>query len=206
MGFGLVFIGYITLVFFKILPPAMALGAYFMYKGFKKLKLYNRAFEVSTYLSAVLFGYHILYSTLWASRFFRAFEGVFSSKIFILCDDIIYYCLLLLLHIFMYRGLEEICKFCGYHKGIKKVYMSRVITTMVYALTIINVPISLTNNAGYLPFALLLCQLVWIVYTSALIYSCYMRIATEEIIQEEEKKIAEYDAKHAYKSTKTSKK
>ena len=33
MGFGLLFVGYPAFLFFKILPPAMAVGAYLMYRA-----------------------------------------------------------------------------------------------------------------------------------------------------------------------------
>ena len=53
--------------------------------------------------------------------------------------------------------------------------------------------------AAYLRYAAFLCQLVWYIHTAILIYGFYMRVATQEIIDDEEKKIAEYDRKHTVK-------
>ena len=112
-----------------------------------------------------------------------------------LCDDLVYYAVLLVMHIFLYRALEDISRQTGYEKGIKKAYFSRVLRAMFYVLTVINTFLQFMNVSGMLTLGCICCQLVWIIYTATFVYSCYMRIATEEIIEDEERKIAEYDAK-----------
>ena len=199
MGFGLLFVGYATLLFFKVLPPLMLLGAYLMYKGLAKLSAYGKSFKKAADTAAFLGIYHAVYTVLWIVTAVGIFDGLFTSKLFILCDDIVYYGLLLAFHIFLYGGIFEISKFCGYDKGIKRVYMSRVLMAMFYAVAVINLPVSYLGIASYIPLAHFICQIVWIIYTVIFVYGCYMRIATEEIIEEEEKKIAEYDAKYGYK-------
>ena len=43
MGFGLIFLGWVTLLFFKVLPVGI-LGAFLMYKGLSKLCEYSEEF------------------------------------------------------------------------------------------------------------------------------------------------------------------
>lgn len=199
MGFGLIFAGYITLLFFKVMPPAMAVGAYLMYRGLVKLRDYGKNFLYASYAAAGLIGYYLVYCSVWIFRMAGFGEEIVTSTAFMLCDDVVYYAVLLVFHVFLYAGLLDISKQCGYDKGIKKAYMSRVLTAMFYVLTAVNIPLYYLGIVTYLPLACFLCQAVWIIYTAVYIYGCYMRIATDEIIAEEEKKIAQYDAKYAYR-------
>ena len=196
MGFGLIFAGYITLLFFKIMPPAMAVGAYLMHKGLKKLEMYGKNFLYAANTAAVLCGYYVLNTCVWIIRFSGIGKGIVSGKAFGFCDDVIYYGILLVFHIFLYSALLGISRECGYDKGIKRTYMSRMLMTMFYIFTVINIVFSAFDVVSYIPFASYICQIAWILYTSVFIYGCYMRIATDELIQDEEKKIAEYDRKY----------
>lgn len=199
MGFGLIFAGYITLLFFKVMPPAMAIGSYLMYRGLVKLRDYGKNFLYASYAAIALIGYYLLYCAIWIFRMAGFGEKIVTSTVFMLCDDIVYYAALLVFHIFLYAALFDISNQCGYDKGIKKAYMSRVLTAMFYVLTAANIPLYYAGISTYLPLACFLCQVVWIIYTAVYIYGCYMRIATDELIAEEEKKIAQYDAKYAYR-------
>ena len=199
MGFGLIFCGYITLLFFKVLPPAMAVGLYAVYRGLKKLSPYGKSFRMCSGFSAALAVYYVLFSAVWLGRMFGVFEGILNAPFFGLCDDILYYALLFGFHLTLYMAIEGISRECGYEKGIKKVYFSRVLLAMFYVLTLINIPLYYFGVKSYLPLACFLCELVWIIYTALLIYGCYMRIATDEIIEEEEKKIAAYNARMSNK-------
>lgn len=200
MGFGLIFTGYLTLLFFKTMPPAMIAGAILMYKGLDKLSGYGKDFRRAAMASGVLTVYYALYTALWLSRMMGFGAGLFSSNIFALCDGVIYYGILLVFHLFLYSALEDISKQCGYIKGFKKAYMSRVLLAMFYVLTAVNVLLNFINvTNSYLPLACLICQMVWIIYTAVYIYGCYMRIVTDDILADERKKIAEYEAKYAYR-------
>ena len=199
MGFGLLFIGYASLLFFKVMPPAMLVCAYVMYRGLSKLSEYGQYFGKAAYSAAFLGIYHALYTVIWIVSALGFFDGLFKSKLFVLCDDLLYYGLLLVFHIFMYRGIYDISKFCGYAKGIKRVYMSRVLMAMFYTFAVISLPLNYFGIQSYIPLAHFICEIVWLIYTVVFIYGCYMRIANDEIIEEEEKKIAEFDAKYAYK-------
>lgn len=202
MGFGVLFVGYITLLFFKVMPPAMLLGAYGMYRGLRRLSSYgNReGFLKASWLAVALMVYHGIFTVLWIFSYAGILpNGFISSRLFVLIDDFVYYGLLLVFHLFMYKGLLEISKFCGYVKGEKMGYFSQVLMGMFYIFALISLPINYLGIHSYIPLAHFICQIVWLIYTAVFIYGCYMRIATDEIIAEEERKIAEYDARYSYK-------
>ncbi len=198
MGFGLIFIGYVTLLILKIMPPAMAIGSFVMYRGFKKLEKYDKYFALASYLSIALTVYYAVYTLFWLRFPF----DVFNTTAFTLTDDIVYYALLLAFHICLYKALENISRYCGYDKGVKRAYMSRVLMAMTYVLTAANIPLRIMAINSYLPLAALICYFAWIMYTGIFIYGCYMRIATDEIIEEEEKKLREYDEKYSFRTKK----
>ena len=105
MGFGLLFSGYITLLFFKVLPPAMAVGAYLMYRALDKLSVYGKAFRAARAASLALGIYYVLFTAIWIGRMAGLFNSVLSSNTFVVFDDVIYYALLLFLHLMLYSAL-----------------------------------------------------------------------------------------------------
>ena len=176
MGFGLIFAGYITLLFFKTMPPAMAVGAYLMHKGLTKLGIYGKSFMRAAGMAAALGVYYLAYCGIWIIRFTGIGHGVFTSSIFVMFDDIIYYTMLLVFHIFLYKALEEISRETGYIKGIKRAYMSRVLLAMFYAFAVINIPLGYFKVASYIPLACVLCQFSMVLYTAVFISSPAKRV------------------------------
>jgi len=49
----------------------------------------------------------------------------------------------------------------------------------------------------YLRLPMLIYEMLWLVYSAVYIYSCYMMIATQEIIDDENRKMREYDKKYS---------
>ena len=198
MGFGLIFTGYITLLFFKVLPPAMLVGAYLMQRGLGRLSVYGKSFRLSRNFAAALMAYFALYSALWLGKLTGAFD-VFSYTWFAYADDVVYMVLLIVFHVALYAAFEETACACGYEKGIKKIRFARVLVCMFAVCSVAGLLLAQVGAAAYLRYAAFLCQLVWYIHTAILIYGFYMRVATQEIIDDEEKKIAEYDRKHTVK-------
>ena len=194
MGFGLLFSGYITLLFFKVLPPAMAVGAYLMYRALDKLSVYGKAFRAARAASLALGVYYVLFTAIWIGRMAGLFNSVLSSNTFVVFDDVIYYALLLFLHVTLYAAIEGISKECEYKKGIRSVRFARVLTAMFYVLTAGSIVLDLLSVGTILSLLCFICQIIWYIYTAIIIYGCYMRIATQEIIDDEEKKLAQYNA------------
>ena len=194
MGFGLLFSGYITLLFFKALPPAMAVGAYLMYRALDKLSVYGKAFRAARAASLALGVYYVLFTAIWIGRMAGLFNSVLSSNTFVVFDDVIYYALLLFLHVTLYAAIEGISKECENKKGIRSVRFARVLTAMFYVLTAGSIVLDLLSVGTILHLLCFICQIIWYIYTAIIIYGCYMRIATQEIIDDEEKKLAQYNA------------
>ncbi len=195
MGFGLIFAGYLSFLFFKVLPPAMLVGAYLMEKGLEKLVIYGKPFERARNAAWVLCGYYALYTALWAGDLAGVSE-LLNHAVFGVCDSILYGALVVIFHILLYSAFEEMAKECGFDKGVKSLRFCRVLTATYVSLTVLNLVFtSAFQFQTYFPLAVLIGELVWFVYTSLTIYSFYRHIATDEVIAEEEKRIAEYESK-----------
>ena len=192
MGFGLIFTGYITLLFFKVLPPAMLVGAYLMRRGLAKLARYGKKFGAAKDCASVLTVYFALYTAFWLGELFGVSQ-VLSLTVFEYADTAVYLALLAVFHVLLYAALEQIARECGYEKGIKKIAFAKVLLAMFLAFSLLTLVLTAFSRAAVLSFASLLCQVVWYIHTAVLLYGFYMRVATQEIIDEEEKKLAEYD-------------
>ena len=187
MGLGLLFAGYITLLTFKVLPPVLVVGAYLMYTSFKKMSGYGKEF-VNAKISAAVFGvYCTAYSVLWISELAFSYPAVLKNPVFALCESICYTGLLIYLHVTLLSALEALCTSCGYEKGVKRAKFSKVLMTTFAFLAVLAAILSALGVKSYVPLAELIAQTAWFIYTAVLIYGCYMHIATDEMIAEDEK-------------------
>ena len=200
MGFGLLFIGYLSLLFFKVLPPAMLVGQYLACRGLKKLTAYESAFRPAYLLSFALSVYFAVYTAFWIA----AIAGFFDirASLFILIDDIIYKLLLIAWHILLLRAFETICTTVGYDGGVKRSRLCRVFLITYIFVWVLRVVTSFFYANPYFTLAELIFLLGFLIMTAALIYSCYMRIATPSIIEEETRKMREYDEKYSFRTKK----
>ena len=55
---------------------------------------------------------------------------------------------------------------------------------------------------SYLNLSLVVFEVIWLIYSAAYIYSCYMMIATQQIIDDENRKMREYDEKYSFRTQK----
>ena len=107
--------------------------------------------------------------------------------------------------VFLYRALGEISREVGFDKGIKreKSCTSLVIVFVVFlALQLVLSVMGIGKYEAYLNLALSVFELVWLIASAVYIYSCYMMIATQDIIDEENKKMREYDRKYSFRKLK----
>ena len=204
MGFGLIFLGWSTLFFFKTLPPVNIIGCLLMLKGLDKLELYGDDFKKAKYANVAFLSYFVVYSVLWILSMFDIFD---YSKYFSLvyADQIIYRTILVILSVFLYRALGDISGQVGFDKGIKreKSCTSLVIVFVLFlAIQLMCSIIGIGKYEAYLNLALAVFELVWLIASAVYIYSCYMMIATQEIIDDENKKMLEYDRKHSFRTPK----
>lgn len=204
MGFGLIFSGWSTLFFFKTIPPVNILGCILMLKGLDRLSGYGTGFKKAKNAATAFLAYFILYSILWILGITNIFDyGQFFSLVYI--DQIVYRTILVVLSIFLYRALGEISREVGFDKGIKreKSCTSLVIVFVVFlALQLVLSVMGIGKYEAYLNLALSVFELVWLIASAVYIYSCYMMIATQDIIDEENKKMREYDRKYSFRKLK----
>ena len=204
MGFGLIFSGWSTLFFFKTIPPVNILGCLLMLKGLDKLSGYADSFKKAKNTAIAFLSYFILYSILWLLSITNIFDygNVFAL---VYADQIIYRTILVLLSVFLYRALGEISREVGFEKGIRreKSCTSLVIVFVIFlALQIVLSMAGIGKYEAYLNLALSVFELVWLIASAVYIYSCYMMIATQDIIDEENKKMREYDRKYSFRKLK----
>lgn len=203
MGFGLIFLGYLTLLFFKILPIGI-LGTLLMYRGLTKLSGYGKYFVMAKNACLVFFIYFVIYGAFWLSAF-TGMSDIAQTTLFKNLDDIIYYGILLVYSFLLYKALGGISRDVGFEKGVRR---EKSCTSCLYVfagMTVLRIILTLcsfTEIASYLTIALLFFELLWLAYTCVYLYSCYMMIATQEIIDDEDKKMREYDEKFSLRKRK----
>lgn len=204
MGFGLIFLGWSTLFFFKTLPPVNILGCLLMMKGLDKLSGYGSNFKRAKNACVAFLAYFIVYTLLWIVGLFDIFD--YSKNFFLVyTDEITYRTILVLLSVFLYRALGDISREVGFEKGIKreKSCTSLVIVFVMFlGIQLVCSFMGAGRYEAYLNLALSVFELIWLISSAVYIYSCYMMIATQEIIDEENKKMREYDEKYSFRKLK----
>lgn len=204
MGFGLIFSGWSTLFFFKTLPPINILGCLLMLKGLDRLSGYGDSFRKAKNACVAFLAYYIIYTIMWILNILKIFD---YGKIFSLvyADQILYRTILVVFSVFLYRALGDISRQVGFEKGIKreKSCTSLVIVFVIFlAIQLLLSFISIGKYEAYLNLALVIFELLWLINSAVYIYSCYMMIATQDIIDEENKKMREYDRKYSFRKLK----
>lgn len=195
MGFGLLFAGWITLLFFKIVPIGLA-GCEVMRRGLCKLSAYGEKFERAKKACVVLEIYFGIFAVLWIMNIFGIFRFTTVTAV-VYADEILYYAALLYFSHCLYTALEEICRETGFEKGVVKSRKCNSLLIVFVIFTAIRFVSSFFGLEGYLVLPLFVYELFWLCYSGTYIYSCYMMISTQEIIDEEERKIKEYDEKYS---------
>lgn len=204
MGFGLIFSGWSTLFFFKTLPPVNILGCLLMLKGLDKLSGYGDSFRKAKNACVAFLAYYIIYTIMWILNILEIFDfGAVFSLVY--ADQILYRTILVLFSVFLFRALGDISRQVGFEKGIKreKSCTSLVIVFVIFlAIQLLCSFIGIGKYEAYLSLALVIFELLWLINSAVYIYSCYMMIATQDIIDEENKKMREYDEKYSFRKLK----
>ena len=197
MGFGLLFCGWVTLLFFKVLPVGI-IGCILMLKGIVKLEEYNQSFKKTKYACIAFLVYFLLYGVLWVLDLSGVY-GFMSNSLLLHADELCYYIILSVYSLFLYSSLGAISEDVEFDKGIVRAKRASSLVIVFAVFTALRVFFSGFIFEGYLRLALFFFEIVWLVYTAIYLYSCYMMIANEEIINDEMKKMREYDAKYSFR-------
>lgn len=196
MGFGIIFLGYLSLLFFKAIPIEL-IGFYAIYAGLERLEGYNKYFKGAKYAAGFLFILSVPISAAWIAKVAGVMTELLSSSAYIYTEQIVYHLGLAVFHLLLYKALYEISRSVGYFGGKKKAKFALVTMIIFYVgeLCMAIIP----KISGYLMKPVFAFQIIWFIATAALIYGCYMRICTDEQLAREKKKIAEFDAKYGQK-------
>lgn len=200
MGFGLIFAGFVTLLFFKTVPISL-IGCAIMYKGLSNLCEYDEKFKKAKNACAAFFIYFCIYACLWFLNAFSIFNFT-SNKTLLYADEFIYYFILCFFCFFLYTGLGSISKAVGFEKGVRRETLAKSFLYVFTIMTATRFVLSIFKLEIYLRVPLLFFELIWLIYSCVYIYSCYMMIATQEIIDEENKKMRQYDEKYSFRTKK----
>jgi len=195
MGYGLIFLGYLTFMFFKVAPIGL-IGMPLIYRGCDKLCPYSKYYLYARNTSAVFFLYFAVFAAVWGLSI-AGVSDLLSNSIFLYADEITYYTLLFLLSFFLCRANGEMSKTVGFEKGIKKERGCMSCMAVFIVMTAARLVLSAFGAEKYLRAPLLFFELFWMILMCLYIYSCYMMIATQDIIEEEDKKLREYDEKYS---------
>ncbi len=200
MGFGLIFLGWATLLCFKVLPVGI-IGAILMLKGLLKLSSYGEAFKRAAGACCALLIYFTVFGVLWTLDITGVFRFTEIAAL-VFADEIIYYSMLVIFSILLYRALGDISRTVGFDKGIAREKKCISLVIVFVCFTLLRVALSPLGLDAYMRAALVVFELVWLIYSAVYIYSCYMMIATQEIIDDEIKKMREYDEKYSFRKRK----
>ena len=173
-----------------------------MHKGLEKLSGYNGYFaKAKTYCEAFLV-YFVFFGVLWILDF----AGIYPfNDITTYLDDVLYRCILVVFSYFLFKGLGEISRQVQFEKGVRREKTAISIMIVYVVFTLIKYILIPLGYAGYLQLSLFVFELLWLLYSGMYIYSCYMMIATQEIIDEENRKMREYDEKYSFRTPKAKK-
>ena len=200
MGFGLIFLGWITLLFFRVVPIGIV-GCYVMSRGLRKLCGYSEYFKKALYTCYAFLGYFTVFGILWTLDF----AGVFSYSGYeyvLFADSAFYNVVFIVFSFFLYKGLGDISKTVGFEKGKRREIFCVSLLAVNSAFLMADMILQLTGTMQVTAMPLFLMEFFRIAYSAVYIYSCYMMIATQEIIDEEERKIREYDEKYSMRRKK----
>lgn len=200
MGFGLIFSGFATLLSFKVIPAGI-IGCLLMFKGLSMLSEYGEDFARARKACTAFLVYFILFGILWVLNLTGIFRFTDHMPM-VYADELIYYVLLSVFCFFLYRALGNISRQVGFEKGSLREKRGISLIIVFALFTALRLILSAFGMPDYLRLPLVLFELFWLIYSLIYIYSCYMMIATQEIIDDEQRKMREYDEKYSFRKLK----
>ena len=193
MGFGLLIIGYSALLLLRIVPIEIV-GFFVMYLGLDKLSKHEKKLSYAKYASVFLFLESILSSLMWIEKSFDISMGLSAVPWLETAESLLYHIGLLVFHLLLYYGISAISIVSGYDKGAKRARFACVTTAVYYVAALIGSAIP--GASVYLAKPIWIMQLLWMLVNLVLIGGCFMMIVTDEMLENEDKKFAEFIEKN----------
>ena len=193
MGFGLLIIGYSSLLLLRIVPIEIV-GFFVMYLGLDKLSRHEKKLTYAKYACIFMFAEAILSSLMWIDNSFGLDLGLSSISWLETAEGLLYHLGLIVFHVLMYYGITAISNVSGYDKGAKRSRFA-LITTAVYYVAAISGSL-IPGAAAVMAKPIWLMQLLWLFVNLFLLAGCFMMIVTDEMLEAENKKYAEFIEKN----------
>jgi hypothetical protein len=200
VGFGLIFLGWMTFFSFKILPVGI-FGCILMLCGLSKLTSYGKNFGIAKNICIGFLAYFTVFGVLWTLSMAGLFDFMQNSYM-LFADEVVYYAFFVAFSCVLLRALGDISNLVGFDKGTVREKRGLSLMAVFGVFTLVRFILTPLNLGAYLRAPLVIFELICLIYIAVYLYSCYMMIATEEIIDKENKKMREYDAKYSFRTLK----
>ena len=189
MGFGLLLLGYITVL--GVLPESFIYyswgiyiaitGGFIMLLGFLKLEEFNVYFKLMKFATIIYILILLGFSPFVIPRHSEELITMFT-----IVSKIIRICFMFVFHFYLLQGILKLAKEINNIIIEKKVKRNIIVTYIFFSAFVFE----LFNISEYIPVLLTLFGLIYFILIVSTIYSCYMRITYEghdEAIEEKYK-------------------
>ena len=188
MGFGLLLVGYMTLLIMKMIPIEIV-GFFIMYIALDKLQTQEANFKYAKYASVYMFFESVLGSASWFATTTKIDLGFISTESFQVLENILYHSGLLVFHLLLYYGIRSIAKKVGYDKAVGRARFASIGTVIFYVAQLCA---SFIDGGQIMVLPLAAFQILWMLYNLYMFMGCYMMIVTDEMLEKEEQKFNEF--------------
>lgn len=195
MGFGILCVGYLSLLLFRVIPIE-PIGFYLITLACDKLTHQNKAFRALRNAAGFLFFESILGALLWIDGIVGIFPPTFSVETLTTVENVLYYAGLLLFHLLLYRATNAISTQVGYDGGKRNTRIGFVTTCIFYVGELVAFVPALRP---YLTLPLVLFQLIWLACNVVLLLGCYRMIVNDDMLAREEQKYQAFLDKYGKK-------
>ena len=188
MGFGLLLVGYMTLLLLKLVPIEIV-GFFVMYLALDKLERQESSFKYAKYACVYMFLESVLGSMMWLQEVTGAKMGILSQPYFSTVENILYHAGLFVFHILLYLAVRNISAKVGYTKAVARARFGMVAISIFY---VAHICAALIPGGQIMVMPLGVYQILLMLYNLFVLFGCYMMIVTDEMLEKEEKKYNEF--------------
>lgn len=189
MGFGLIFLGLICLLFFRYVPVEL-LGFIAIYKGLAKLVPYGRTFVFAKNSGIAMLAFSAVDAVLW---FVQIADIATIPNTLALIMEYVHAALVVAFLMFLSDAFNDIATQCGYEKGISRAKLGKVLC-LTYALSVV-----FTAFVPIVSIVTLIISLLLYIFYPFMTYGYYMMIVTDSILEKERIAIEAFDKRFGKK-------
>ena len=188
MGFGLLLVGYMTLLLLKIVPIEIV-GFFVMYLAIDKLERQESSFKYAKYACIYMFLESILGSMMWLQEVTGTRMGLLSEPYFATVENVLYHVGLCAFHLLLYMAIRNISSKIGYTKAVGRARFAAVAIIIFY---VAHICAAFIPGGEIMVVPLGAYQILLMLFNLFLLVGCYMMIVTDEMLEKEEKKYNEF--------------